>query len=543
MRNLLTVLAPLKQVRFDDRGIILLLFAQLAIFSLLCLGDYSMYLPPTSAPTALVTEEFNVTAHHHRHLSSSENTQSSLAPLAEIDWLDSSNNITNNITPKTGGNDDKIYEISDLSLISGETFVNSTEIAENGNPLDKSDNSTIIIDGDDVHASVEPVEDAADAAIEAAEAAENAVAVVQSNTTSAAETEAATSEAAKAAKKAKEASVAARSKSSAEALLSGDGVLMTSVLSNCFTDPKYGIRVKEVKRLDAVHVDRNELIEDDDHGVERKDLIIAYIYVDGNVFFRLNLTSPYWGVYRSLETVPPPQLHPEGKGDVVDWTIFFLILSGTLFGILVMLHQTNIVVIDKRLRFRRFFHPTKSDSDAIFVLDWEKLKLAGKGGGFPHADLFLTLEAIPESMGGSRSKSPSDLYHDLPQSPLNEQDGSIDLELAQFRSSTQHIVSPTMRASLSDFDQQLQLHPMQHSEQELPSSLRRKRDTPDLVERPSSKTNTKVSYPKQSPKREAELLYLSSPPMDLPIVNDTPPPELPKGQSSYQTPPSGSLIC
>ena len=501
-----------------------------------------MYLAPTSAPTASVTEEFNVTAHQHRQLSSSEKTQSSLAPLAEIDWLDSSNNITNNITPKTGGNDDKNDDISDISRISGDTLMNSTEIAEDGNTLDKIDNSTIVIDGDGDNA-VEPVEDAADAAIEAAEAAENAVAVVQSNTTSAADTAAATSEAAKAAQKAKEASVAARSKSSAEALLSGDGVLMTSVLSNCFSDPKYGIRVKEVKRLDAVHVDRNELIEDDDHGVERKDLIIAYIYVDGNVFFRLNLTSPYWGVYRSLETVPPPQLHPEGKGDVVDWTIFFLILSGTLFGILVMLHQTNIVVIDKRLRFRRFFHPTKSDSDAIFVLDWEKLKLAGKGGGFPHADLFLTLEAIPESMGGSRSKSPSDLYHDLPQSPLNEQDGSIDLELAQFRSSTQHIVSPIMRASLSDFDQQLQLHPMQHSEQELPSSLRRKRDTPDLVERPSSKTNTKVSYPKQSPKREAKLLYLSSPPMDLPIVNDTPPPELPKGQSSYQTPPSGTLIC
>ena len=39
--------------------------------------------------------------------------------------------------------------------------------------------------------------------------------------------------------KAKDASVAARSQSSSEALLSGDGELMTSVLSNCFSDPKY----------------------------------------------------------------------------------------------------------------------------------------------------------------------------------------------------------------------------------------------------------------------------------------------------------------
>lgn len=54
-----------------------------------------------------------------------------------------------------------------------------------------------------------------------------------------ADTAAATSQAAHAANKAKDASVAARSKLSAEALLSGDGGLMTSVLSACFSESKY----------------------------------------------------------------------------------------------------------------------------------------------------------------------------------------------------------------------------------------------------------------------------------------------------------------
>jgi hypothetical protein len=338
-----------------------------------------------------------------------------------------------------------------------------------------------------------------------------------------ADTAAATTEAAKAAQKAKEASVAARSKASAEALLSGDGVLMTSILSSCFSDPKYGIRTEEIE----VHADRNDQIVDGNNGesgqvVERRDSTIAYIYVDGEVFFRLNLTAPYWGVTRSLETVPPPHLHPEGRGDAVDWTIFLLILSGTLFGVLVMLHQANIV-IDKRLRFRSFFHPTKSDLDDLYVLDWEKLKLAGKGGGFPHTDLFLTMEAIPMSMGGD------------PNSPSHAKD-VLDLEMAQLRSPTQHIngskASP-MRSGL------VHTRPM-HSglDDELPSSLRMKRDTPDLVERPTSKTFTKVSFPRQSPVREAPLLSFDSPPPGPPI-SSTSPPELPTGPPTFSTPPPG----
>ena len=87
-----------------------------------------------------------------------------------------------------------------------------------------------------------------------------------------ADTAAAANEAAKAAQKAKDASVAARSKASAEALLSGDGVLMTSVLSSCFSDPKYGIRIKEEIQSN-VEWDSNE---ETGRGVEMQEMTIAY---------------------------------------------------------------------------------------------------------------------------------------------------------------------------------------------------------------------------------------------------------------------------
>ena len=82
----------------------------------------------------------------------------------------------------------------------------------------------------------------------------------------------------------------------------------------------------------------NDLVEGSDDGdsaesvTQTRDLTYAYIYLDGNTFFRLKLTHPYWGTVSAAETVPPPHVPLEGKGDAVDWAIFILILTGTLFG-------------------------------------------------------------------------------------------------------------------------------------------------------------------------------------------------------------------
>lgn len=304
-----------------------------------------------------------------------------------------------------------------------------------------------------------------------------------------ADTAAATSEAAKAAQKAKDASVAARSKASAEALLSGDGVLMTSVLESCFSDPKYNIRIKELVHTDAEHSDGNSLLksssDEETRGVEMQDTTIAYIYFDGDVFFRLNLTAPYLGTARGLETVPAPHAHPEGHGDVVDWAICLLILMGTLFGLLVMVHQADIVV-DKRLRFRHFFNPTQK------ISDWEEEQFSPlrKGAGFPHSDLFLTAESIPTSMGGEGgSTPPAAKYCDRLESNSYAND-ELDVEMTEQKLTAQNIngYSTTPRN-----------HRSESPSRGLPLSLRMKRFTPDWVERPSSKSYTKVAMPQQSP--------------------------------------------
>ena len=178
-------------------------------------------------------------------------------------------------------------------------------------------------------------------------------AAVVANSSSTADFAAATEEASKAAQKAKDATVAARSKASAEALLSGDGASVTSVLSTCFTDPKYGL----LKEADVV--DGEARIKED------SSIIVSYIYIDGHTFFRLNLEAPYWGVATSSISVPPPLMPKRGSSDVIDWAIIIFFISFALVGILVMLHQLEIYVVDKRFQLRRIFHPTKSESDFL----------------------------------------------------------------------------------------------------------------------------------------------------------------------------------
>mmetsp|Transcript_7499 Transcript_7499/g.17009 ORF Transcript_7499/g.17009 Transcript_7499/m.17009 type:complete len:1132 (+) Transcript_7499:74-3469(+) len=386
------------------------------------------------------------------------------------------------------------------------------------------------IDSADTEGSEDdPAEAAEKAAIEAAKAAENAAAVVATNTSSAADTAAATNEAAKAAVKAKDASVAARSSVSAEALLSGDGELMTSVLSSCFSDPKYGMRIQKEIHHDTEHADGNDSAEggnEEKSGnvVEMQDMTFAYIYLDGDVFIRLNLTSPYWGTVSELETVPPPHIHPEGHGDAIDWAIFMLILMGTLFGFLVMVHQVGIV-IDKRLRFRQIFHPTMNESD------WASDDECGgegensplkQGGGFSHSELKLTVESIPTSMGGKGGSSSPTIYDHLNSTSLIEtadSNNGLDLEMAQRSSSSQ----PTDRSSTpkSSSPRKGSFGGDKTQTNALPESLRMRRDTPDLVERPSSKSFSKVALPQQSPEVEEsgsrKLEFNRHGPPDLPL--------------------------
>lgn len=290
-----------------------------------------------------------------------------------------------------------------------------------------------------------------------------------------ADTSSAINEAAEAAKKAKDATVLARSKSHAEALMSGNGELMTSVLSTCFSDPKYGIRKTEEVQI----YESNRSVEDNylkkeqgenERVTEKKDSTYAYIYLDGDVFIRLNLTAPYWGTASAFQSIPTPLSKPEGKSDAVDWAIFILILASTAFGFLVMAHQIGLV-IDKRLRFRHIFHPTSPDDESE-----EQSPLSGKG--FPHSTLRMQVESIPASMLSS-------LYRDQPEasssaSPVN---GGVDIEMAQ----TLH--------SRNESDYSIQF---------------------DVVERPSLKTASKIALPSVSPiEKERKVLSFCHLPFDV----------------------------
>ena len=153
--------------------------------------------------------------------------------------------------------------------------------------------------------------------------------------------------------------------------------MMTTVLSTCFTDPKYGIRMNNEQVDGEDEIGGNHLVDGEnetDNIVDMQESSVAYIYIDGHVFFRLTLAAPYCGMTSSFISVPPPNMPPQGKSDIIDWAIVILILMGTLFGFFVMMHQVGCIV-DERFQFKNVFHPTMSESH--WALEGE---LSLKGG-------------------------------------------------------------------------------------------------------------------------------------------------------------------
>ena len=195
---------------------------------------------------------------------------------------------------------------------------------------------------------VDFVQNAENAAQEAYEAAEIAQQAAQESTNDDDTAAKAAAQAAIAAKKAAHATSEAAALSAMENIYSGDGELMTSVISTCFSDSKYGIRYDE--------------IEKDSNG---NDVVLtttthAYVYIDGSHYFRLNLTSPYINIARVENPLPKAKIITEGKGDFVDITLAIGIITGLIFGIYVMFHNLGLIHQGgRRMKFEWFFHPTK----------------------------------------------------------------------------------------------------------------------------------------------------------------------------------------
>lgn len=192
---------------------------------------------------------------------------------------------------------------------------------------------------EDANIAAEEAEKAAEAAFEAAESIED---------TKAAE---AATEAAKAAKKAAIATSSAAAQAAMEGLYGGDGKLMTSVTSTCFSDPKYGIRHDRTFQgsIDGVNFEYTSSTSN------------VFLYIDGAEYYRLNVTAPYWTVSTIEKPLPTTPPLPPGEGDLFDFALAIAIIGGFIFGMIVLFHNIGVLNWDKRLRLSWFFHPHGTD--------------------------------------------------------------------------------------------------------------------------------------------------------------------------------------
>jgi len=315
--------------------------------------DYSMYMPPSSSIDDMAMNKTTTTirgkdrlTQNRRRLSVDNNTLEDQAELIN-------NTITDGLDTKNANS--SVGE-SNATSVSNSTLTNITTPEIEDDPAEVAEKAA----GEAVKA--------ADIAVEAVLAAENTTTVTANSSSVVSIVQNATIEASKAAQKAHDLSVAARSKASAEALISGDGDAVTSVLSTCFSDAKYGILEEE-------------------GGEDMMDsTVLAYIYIDGHMFFKLNLAAPYFGLLESTISIPPPLMPKRGITDLSDWLIILFLLNFTLFGFVVMMHQIGVCFIHERLRFRYLFHPTNSLSSyhrrtGSFGVEGELPLLTGRDDG------------------------------------------------------------------------------------------------------------------------------------------------------------------
>jgi len=204
-------------------------------------------------------------------------------------------------------------------------------IDDNTEDEDNTDDKTSLQGADDAKTAAEEAEITAEKAKEAAKSTEDGVATAAADL------------ATEAAKKAVSATTEAAAHMAKVNLLSGDGAIATSILSTCFSNPKYEIR----KDLSTSWNDTTSVTT----------TTHTYLYYDGAHYFRLNLTAPYITSNLMNSSLPSIQDPLSGKGEMIDFTLALTIILGFLFGILVMLHNSGIVHWDRRLRFRWFFQP------------------------------------------------------------------------------------------------------------------------------------------------------------------------------------------
>jgi hypothetical protein len=334
----------------------------------------------------------------------------------------------------------------------------------------------------DPDGDAEKAQQAADEAIKAADEAKNAAETDEENKAADA-----AQAAADAAKKAADSSSKAAAQAAMNALLSGDGDAMVSIITtNCLANPQYGIATLDEDGNLTSH---------------------AYLYRDGSLYWHLDLVPPYFTVEKLNRPLPKAaDLSNFGDGgDFVDWTLAFLVLGMILVGIVMIVQQMNIKFFDRLYNFQRwFFNPTNHDYEGDMLVVTDSVGLGEDG--------------VPISMGGRRTLAVSQ-YRDSPSSrdgpklssessnSSSDHDHAVgDVELCEF-SGSQMMLGRSTDSSISRNGGERSLDSIRSrsssfdDEDHGPSSFsKRLMRNPDLVDLPNLSSISKVARPVGGPK-------------------------------------------
>ena len=342
----------------------------------------------------------------------------------------------------------------------------------------------------DPDADAEEAQQAAEKAKKAAEEAKNAAQTDAEN--KAAE---AANEAADAAQKAADATSKAAAQAAMTGILSGDGAMMSSIITNCFTNPQYGIA--------SLEEDGNLTTQ-------------AYLYRDGSLYWHLELAPPYFTVDKVDRPLPRvADLSSDGEGgNMVDWTIAFIVLGMLLLGIVVILQQMGYKLFYRMYLLQRwFFNPSKYDYEG------DLHDFGDETISFHFSD-----NGVPISLGGRRTTSSDtsrdgllngreELDADRDHSTSSSSDGVDDermgdVELSQIPTHRSLSSSSKMRPTSPPYSN---LSSPTFDDDSTYS--KRIRKNPDLVDLPNLTSKSKVATPVgvRSPKEGENGLSHKSP--------------------------------
>mmetsp|Transcript_9330 Transcript_9330/g.23209 ORF Transcript_9330/g.23209 Transcript_9330/m.23209 type:complete len:822 (+) Transcript_9330:200-2665(+) len=347
---------------------------------------------------------------------------------------------------------------------------------------------------------VEKAQNAANDAQKAADEAKNA-AQTEGETKAADAAQAA----ADAALAAADATSSAASQAAMDSILSGDGSMMSSIVSTCFSNPRYEISSPDTNRTVPVGI---------------------YLFRDPSTYYKLELISPYLEVTKLNRPLPKAasMLSDYGAGgDALDWSLAIGIVLSMFLMVLLICQQMGKRYVGSIFKCQRWLFNSRNHDDEM-----EQTSGVQSGSHF-----FFGKSGIPVSMGGKKSsysplKNGETLQNMMVDESFTDEDGdgaehgldslspqggrrkflrkrspSLELEMVNFGSDSHNqnrLQTPTMRPYKDNSDSshgssesdEIRLETPVEIPVEVPDRLLR---NPDLVEMPSLKSKSKVAIP------------------------------------------------